>query len=837
MNEDESLFYALKYWKMGLMPVPVKIVYQNNKKNLIFPVKWRDIKELSEKEVTDMFKQYHGYGVAVLCGAVSGNLTLIDFDRDVYPNEERILKKYDLYSSCVKTGKGYHFMFRSDKSFESNTSVGEQVDVKSDGGLSIMPPTTYNNDHEQIYYKELMDFDVKFLTLKQAKMLFNELQLKIKNKNEPVQTRVENGNTVFENEVLRTFKPIFVEGNYEMSTFAVAGYFSRLGISKDETFKCLKLLNDYGDNYDKQINNVLKEAYDNIDRVRVAGLPKIVEITSTLGLPEIVKKNIEDFDKKYRPNNISILTTHIEDTSIGVPDEYKEYFHRDKIREAQYDIMGKLFKSESKNIVVQAPTGIGKTEVYLSYARYNKFNNTMIVVPDRAMENQLLDDYDIFAIKGKANYSCGIYPEQNAEMSNCNFEKQHTCPSDCPWRIARSRALSLTQHNGIIATNFANYKRYVNENTIIIFDEFHKIIKELSHPVEIPNGYNLESLPLLISGIESEIDELFATISMGLEAGEDVSSYKLQHKKLLSKMGQYQFMYDNKEYAFSYVKYNRTYIKLDETGLFNYMLHSPNKQIFISATPLKTDGYYELITTDKNVVNRKNAPVVYMPLANMSRYSIMEQDFMKIASFITDKVLKDGKAIIHTVSTEYASILSKFLNRFKCAIHEKGNLSEVMEKFRNGNYDILLTASGDSGFDFYGDKFKQQFIIKVPYPARDSEWAGLAEKVGNDEMEKRYNQAAVDTIVQICGRIARGSDDSGITYILDSKFTDLYLDNRDNFRQISSRILDLSGKLSDENFTLMATSNFGEYVNGQKFTARPEDALRLISDGKVVVVS
>jgi Rad3-related DNA helicase len=107
-----------------------------------------------------------------------------------------------------------------------------------------------------------------------------------------------------------------------------------------------------------------------------------------------------------------------------------------------------------------------------------------------------------------------------------------------------------------------------------------------------------------------------------------------------------------------------------------------------------------------------------------------------------------------------------------------------MRTFLNDDgYDFLLIASGDVGFDFSTNDITVQFIVKVPYPALDEEWRGYAGRFGKPEMNAKYTEQTIHTIEQICGRTCRGEDDVGVTFILDSKFEDLYKKNEEMFSE------------------------------------------------------
>ena len=81
------------------------------------------------------------------------------------------------------------------------------------------------------------------------------------------------------------------------------------------------------------------------------------------------------------------------------------------------------------------------------------------------------------------------------------------------------------------------------------------------------------------------------------------------------------------------------------------------------------------------------------------------------------------------------------------------------------------------GVDLKGDLSRFQIICKVPYPY-------LGDPIIRKRMAKNskwYPMKTAMSIVQSCGRSVRTSDDTAITYILDSDWINFYNRNKDVF--------------------------------------------------------
>ena len=81
------------------------------------------------------------------------------------------------------------------------------------------------------------------------------------------------------------------------------------------------------------------------------------------------------------------------------------------------------------------------------------------------------------------------------------------------------------------------------------------------------------------------------------------------------------------------------------------------------------------------------------------------------------------------------------------------------------------------GVDLKGELSRFQIICKVPYPY-------LGDQIIRKRMSKNkkwYPMKTAMSIVQAYGRSVRSSDDTAVTYILDSDWKNFYSRNKDVF--------------------------------------------------------
>ena len=135
-QQNTVLAAALDYFCRGLSIIPIK---EGTKKPAIRSWKPYQAKMADEKQLCKWFGKDKYTSLAVVCGAVSGGLAVLDLDseqrcqwwRDTQPELADTL-------STVKTIKGLHIYFRSEVFPKRN---GDEVDLLCEGAYVVLPPS------------------------------------------------------------------------------------------------------------------------------------------------------------------------------------------------------------------------------------------------------------------------------------------------------------------------------------------------------------------------------------------------------------------------------------------------------------------------------------------------------------------------------------------------------------------------------------------------------------------------------------------------------------------------------------------------------------------------
>jgi len=153
-NKTISVYeYAKLYLTRGLSVIPLK----PKAKEPLIP--WKEFQEriASEKEIEEWFKD-NTINIGIICGAISDNLFVIDFDNkkvfkiwyDLIDKNYPDVRDIVLNTWNVETGRGVHIYFRADvdkktfkELFRTKPKLIDGVDIKGEGGYVVAPPSIH----------------------------------------------------------------------------------------------------------------------------------------------------------------------------------------------------------------------------------------------------------------------------------------------------------------------------------------------------------------------------------------------------------------------------------------------------------------------------------------------------------------------------------------------------------------------------------------------------------------------------------------------------------------------------------------------------------------------
>jgi len=166
------LEYVEFYRKLGFSIIPL-----NFKEKTPALASWKEYqaRKPTDQEISEWFSRETSVNIGILCGAVSDNLAVIDFD-----NEEAYRKFFkpdiEKQTLVVKTAKGFHVYLRSRRPVGCFKILELKIDVKGEGGYVVAPPSIHPSGCEYIFtnseVKSIMEVsDVEEAIWEQAEKL------------------------------------------------------------------------------------------------------------------------------------------------------------------------------------------------------------------------------------------------------------------------------------------------------------------------------------------------------------------------------------------------------------------------------------------------------------------------------------------------------------------------------------------------------------------------------------------------------------------------------------------------------------------------------------------
>ena len=212
--------------------------------------------------------------------------------------------------------------------------------------------------------------------------------------------------------------------------------------------------------------------------------------------------------------------------------------------------------------------------------------------------------------------------------------------------------------------------------------------------------------------------------------------------------------------------------------IHNSLFRSPEKLIFMSATINELDIYDLGISKEKritkfelpSIIPKENRPLI--PL-NIVKVSINNMNYAATALANSINELanfhRGQKGLVHATYATAAALRPLLGSDSRYLFHTADSI-ERKAKFdiwRQSEDKIYIASGYEEGIDLKGDEYEWQAITRIPWPSLGD--PAIRKKV-EITGQHWYIWQALKPTIQATGRICRGADDYGVTYILDSNW-------------------------------------------------------------------
>ena len=476
----------------------------------------------------------------------------------------------------------------------------------------------------------------------------------------------------------------------------------------------------------------------------------------------------------------------------------------EKAREAFED--GKRF------VVIEAPTGSGKTAIAVTLAR--EARSAYVLTAQKILQDQYFRDFpDLATMKGRANYSCEVAPT-NAAAAPCIAGHRFAECESCGYFSAKGTAIAA---QGAVL-NYAYFLAELNneggfsERELLVLDEAHNAEAALMNYVEItlsdqslakagileriPNGFDDESYYDFAANVIPYLKERSDIIQDQLRKVPLTSRLALtlmQTKQWLDQqVGRLDLLEKSREEMndeWVIERWRNTeglginFKPVGVSGLAKDLLFGFSQRILmLSATILDLETFLSSlgITRDQAEFIRiesdfppKNRPLFQRPVGKLTRMHLNRTlpHLVNEIENLCDSHPND-KGVIHAHSYRIAQHIADNLPRslnWRLLTHSgpEGREATLDKHLNSSEPTILLTPSMTEGIDLFDHLARWQVICKIPYP-----YLGDPQVARRKELDPDWYQwRTCLTLVQAYGRSIRSSNDFAVTYILDADFS------------------------------------------------------------------
>ena len=152
------------------------------------------------------------------------------------------------------------------------------------------------------------------------------------------------------------------------------------------------------------------------------------------------------------------------DDAMRNPPNWSALVPEFKLRHQQLDALVRIHKAmfvdDVDVVLLEAPTGVGKSIIELALCRFfNAFEQSaFIVTPQKTLQDQLAKLPSVKPMKGRGSYTCALVPELTAVQAPClnNPGVRETNPQCSDTKCPYFKALSEAKAAPIVAHNYAS---------------------------------------------------------------------------------------------------------------------------------------------------------------------------------------------------------------------------------------------------------------------------------------------------------------------------------------------------------------------------------------------
>lgn len=471
------------------------------------------------------------------------------------------------------------------------------------------------------------------------------------------------------------------------------------------------------------------------------------------------------------------------------------------------------FRSGTRCVLVDGPTGVGKSLIPEMVRRQMDFDKSLYVCSGIELQQQIADDFPYMVdMRGRDNFPTELYPAdfnkrglERISCSDCTHVNESTgcrwCTTkrDCPYELAKIRAINASQvvmNSSYFLTEANHVGRFGHRNReFITIDEADTMDQQMMNLIEIRvpryvqrqlaleapvHTTKVESWNVWYESAMSAFDAYVRGVDADAMLEPDEVKFFKRCKSLLEQLraaGRFDddWVYVGKgddEIAFRPVEP----APFGKAKLFSHAKY----WLLMSATLLSGDvmaedlGWpvdepYEVVYLP-SPFPKENRPIRFAPCADMG-FKTRQDNVQKLVDGVKAvcKHHEGERVMVHTKTYDTTRALENVRPGHTYKYTERGERHRALQAYKQDPRGVLLAASMERGIDLPDEDCRAVVIAQLPFPYEgDRQIARRIHGTG----ARGYRWQLMETLrslVQMAGRGVRHKDDHAVTWVLDSR--------------------------------------------------------------------
>lgn len=475
-------------------------------------------------------------------------------------------------------------------------------------------------------------------------------------------------------------------------------------------------------------------------------------------------------------------------------------------REGQWELLSKLAGVESRNILLQAPTGTGKSLIAVGLARLLGLDRVLILVGTKQLQEQYAREFAFIETgKGRNNFRCLIEPGQ-ADTAPCVVGEQcdhkegdsQLAVPRCGYyenlfRADNAEFAVLNYAYFLSMANMGAEARYFSGYDLVIADECHLLEDEVRKfaSVDITNRMldRFDVRPIMDKGETPEQWLWWANTVRNPHIWNTIP-VRSRHDKIAKRRLQRDIKFlladpDPEKWVCEEKSWGRSLKPVWVSPMLEELVYRHgDRWLLMSATILDPAlladqlalGVEETTYVDApSTFDPKRRPLYYWPAGKVSfkNPSVVDNLARQVVAVLDKYPGQHG--LIHTSSYRLAQGIMARVSSPRLVTHESRNRAEVIETFTGTPGAVLVSPSVTTGVDLPYDACRFQIIAKLPFPDKSDPQLAKRLKLLPDGNPNPYGSAwynwlTLCALIQAYGRGMRAADDSCDTWLFDGNW-------------------------------------------------------------------